>query len=75
MKLPECMSKNRYDQVVATPTTRDKIIRALETLPPDANIDDAIERLVLMAKVEEGLADVEAGRVTPHAEVKRQFGV
>jgi predicted transcriptional regulator len=55
-------------------SSRERILEVLRTLPPDATVDDAIERLVFMAKVEEGLAQLDAGQGVPHEEVKRRFG-
>jgi predicted transcriptional regulator len=55
-------------------TTKEKILEALQGLPADATVEDAIERLVFMAKVEEGLAQLDAGQGVPHEEVKRRFG-
>jgi predicted transcriptional regulator len=55
-------------------TTQERMIEALRGLPPDATVDDAIERLVFMARVEEGLAQLDAGEGVPHEEVKRRFG-
>ena len=55
-------------------TTKERIIAALEDLPADASFDDAIERLVFLAKIEEGLAQLDAGQGIPHEEVKRRFG-
>jgi predicted transcriptional regulator len=55
-------------------TTKERILEALRTLPADATVEDAIERLVFMAKVEEGLAQLDAGEGIPHEEVKRRFG-
>jgi predicted transcriptional regulator len=55
-------------------TTKERILEALRGLPADATVDDAIERLVFMAKVEEGLAELDAGQGIPHEEVKRRFG-
>lgn len=55
-------------------TTKDRIIAALEDLPPDATFDDAIERLVFLAKIEEGLSQLDAGQGIAHDEVKRRFG-
>jgi predicted transcriptional regulator len=55
-------------------TTKDKILEALQALPADATVEDAIESLVFMAKVEEGLAQLDAGQGIPHEEVKRRFG-
>jgi hypothetical protein len=58
----------------AAATTKERIIEALRSLPSDATVDDAIERLVFMARVEEGLAQLDAGQGIPHEEIKRRFG-
>jgi len=55
-------------------TSKERILEVLRSLPPDATVDDAIERLVFMARVEEGLAQLDAGQGIPHEEVKRRFG-
>jgi len=55
-------------------TTKDRILEVLRSLPPDATVDDAIERLVFMARVEEGLAQLDAGQGISHEEIKRRFG-
>jgi predicted transcriptional regulator len=57
------------------PTVRDPIKHVLEELPPDATFEDAIERLVFLAKIEAGLAELDAGRGMPHDEAKRRLGV
>jgi predicted transcriptional regulator len=56
-------------------TTRDRIRDAIEKLPPDATYDDAIERLILLAKVEAGLAELDAGKGIPHDDIKRRVGL
>lgn len=56
-------------------TTRDLIIEALENLPPDATFDDAIERLIFLAKIEAGLAELDADKGVPHDEAKRRLGL
>ena len=50
-------------------------MEALESLPPDATFDDAIERLVFLAKIEAGLAELDAGKGVPHDEAKRRLGL
>ena len=55
--------------------TRDQMVQAIRELPPDASVDDAIERLVFLAKIEEGLAQLDRGDGIPHDEVKRRLGV
>lgn len=58
-----------------TELTRDRIIEALRELPAEANVDDAIERLVFLAKIESGLAQLARGDGIPHDEVKRRLGL
>ena len=54
-------------------STRDRILEALQDLPPDATFDDAIERLVFLAKIDAGLAELDAGQGIPRREaVARQ---
>jgi predicted transcriptional regulator len=55
--------------------TRDQMIEAIRELPPDASVDDAIERLVFLAKIEEGLAQLDRGEGIPHDEVTRRLGL
>ncbi|OFW14430.1 MAG: hypothetical protein A3F70_10755 [Acidobacteria bacterium RIFCSPLOWO2_12_FULL_67_14] len=55
--------------------TRDQMVEAIRELPQDASVDDAIERLVFLAKIEEGLAQLDRGDGIPHDEVKRRLGL
>jgi hypothetical protein len=57
------------------PTTRDRIIDALRDLPQDATFEDAIERLVFLAKIDIGLTELDSGKGIPHNEVKRRLGL
>jgi predicted transcriptional regulator len=59
---------------MAESSPKDRILEALRELPSDASIDDAIERLVFLARIEEGIAELDAGQGVPHEEVKRRFG-
>ena len=60
---------------MAEQSQRARILQALETLPPDATFEDAIERLVFLAKIEAGLAELDASEGIPHQEVKRRLGL
>jgi predicted transcriptional regulator len=60
---------------MAEANARDRILDALKDLPPDTTYDEAIERLVFLAKVEEGLAQLDAGQGIPHEQVKRRLGL
>lgn len=56
-------------------SVRDQIKHAIEELPPNATFEDAIERLVFLAKIDAGLAELDTGRGVPHEEVKRRLGL
>jgi predicted transcriptional regulator len=58
---------------MAEATAKQRALQALRTLPDDASLEDAIEQLCFIAKVEEGLRQSEAGELTPHEDVKKQF--
>jgi hypothetical protein len=55
--------------------TREQMVEAIRDLPPDASVDDAIGRLVFLAKIEEGLAQLDRGDGIPHDKVKRRLGL
>jgi predicted transcriptional regulator len=54
-------------------TKKELMMKAIEELPEDAEFDDAIDRLLYLAGIERGLADVEAGRVISHKELLEQI--
>ena len=54
-------------------TAKEKVLEAIEKLPADATLEDAIERLVFLAKVERGLAELDAGKGVDHTEAKRRL--
>jgi len=62
-----------YRSSMPAQSSRDRIFEALRDLPPDATVDDAIERLVFLAKIDAGLKELDAGKGIPHDEVKRRF--
>jgi predicted transcriptional regulator len=59
--------------VPASPTTKDRILKALEDLPADATFDDAIERLVFLARIDAALTELDAGKGVPHEDVLRRL--
>ena len=50
-----------------------KILKVVEQLPDDATIEDAIERLYFLAKVEKGIREADAGLTVPHGEAKKRL--
>ena len=49
-----------------------KLVRAL---PPSASWDDLMYEIYVRQKIDSGLADIAAGRVRPHDEVCKKFGL
>ena len=53
---------------------KERARRAIESLPESASLEDAIERLVVLHKVERGLAEVRSGDgLMTQAEVEAHF--
>jgi predicted transcriptional regulator len=59
--------------VIMEATDKQRAIDALHALPEHATIEDAIERLCFIAKVEEGLRQSDRRQLVPHDEIKKQF--
>lgn len=49
---------------------RDKAIDTVRELPKDFELEDLIERLVAIEKVEQGLAQLKKGKTINHEKVK-----
>ena len=54
-------------------TLKQRILSAVEQLPPDATLEDVIERLCFLAKIDRGLAQADAGQLIPHERVAAQI--
>jgi DnaJ-domain-containing protein 1 len=54
-------------------TTKQKILQAVEHLPDNATLEDAIERLCFLAKVEEGVRQSNAGETLSHPDAVRRL--
>ena len=54
-------------------TTKEKVIHAVEDLPDDATIEDAMQRLLFLAKVERGIQEADAEQTIPHAKVRERM--
>jgi hypothetical protein len=54
-------------------TEKQRAIEALQGLPEQATIEDAIERLCFIAKIEDGLRQSDARQLVSHDEIKKQF--
>ena len=47
------------------------IIRTLNELPSKFNLDDFLERLIVIEKIDEGMEDAKAGKTISHDKVKK----
>ena len=54
-------------------TTKDKVIQAVQNLPDDASIEDAMERLLFLVKIERGLQQADTGQTISHSQVKERM--
>ncbi len=48
-------------------------IKTIQELPDSATWEDIEERVRFLAAIDKGLADIKAGRVVPHEEVKESL--
>jgi predicted transcriptional regulator len=47
------------------------VLSALNELPKEFNLDDFLERLLVIEKIDEGLKDLKEGKTVPHEKVKK----
>ena len=59
---------------MADATAKQLALHALEELPEDATLEDAMERLFLLEKIERGRAEARASRTVAHEDVVARFG-
>ena len=50
-----------------------EIVRVIQDLPEDATVEDAIERLYFLAKIERGLEQSRSSESLSHSEIKERF--
>lgn len=60
---------------MAGSSAKEKVLEVIQQLPADATVEDVMERLYFLTKVERGLADAAAGRVVAHDEVRKRFAL
>ena len=54
-------------------TTKEQMLQAIRELPNDATVEDAMERLYLLYKVERGIAQAEAGQKVSQEEARKRM--
>lgn len=58
---------------MSEPNMKDRVLDAVRQLPDDAGVEEAMERLYFLAKVERGIREEEQGKVVDHEEVRDRF--
>jgi predicted transcriptional regulator len=54
-------------------TAKDLLRETAEKLPADASVEEAMERLYFLSKIERGLQQADAGKTISHEEVRRRL--
>jgi predicted transcriptional regulator len=54
-------------------TDKQTVLQTVNKLPDTAKLDDILANLTLLAKIHEGVADADAGRVVAHEQIKREL--
>ena len=49
------------------------ILNVIQQLPEDTSVKDAMERLLLITKIEKGCRDADEGRTVSHAEAEQRL--
>ena len=53
--------------------TKQEILKAIADLPDEANVEDALERLYLLYKVDKGIKQADAGELVSQDEARRRM--
>ena len=53
--------------------TKQQMLKAIQELPDDASVEDAMERLYLLQKVERGIAQADAGEKVSQEEARKHM--
>ena len=59
--------------IMASSGLKQKMVETVEHLPESATVEDAMERLYFLAKVERGLEQSAAGDTIAHEDIKKRF--
>jgi predicted transcriptional regulator len=54
-------------------TTKEKVLKAIRELPDEIEIEDAMERLYFLYKIEKGLQQANSGQKISHEEAKKRL--
>ena len=52
---------------------REKAIQTINELPPEFDIEELIEKLIFIEKVEKGLKEADEGKTISHEQLKKEM--
>ena len=55
------------------PNTKEQIIKLVQELPDDASVEDAMDQLYLLLKVERGITQADSGEKISQEEARRRI--
>ena len=53
--------------------TKQQILKAIEELPDDVKVEDALERLYLLYKIDKGIKQADAGELLTQEEARQRM--
>jgi predicted transcriptional regulator len=56
-------------------SAKDLLKQTAEHLPADATVEEAMERLLFLAQIEQGITQADAGKTVTHEEARRRLGL
>ena len=56
---------------MSSPSAKKRIIKLVEELPEDATVEDTMDRLYLLFKIERGIAQADSGQKISQEEARR----
>jgi predicted transcriptional regulator len=57
------------------PSTKQRIRDVVDKLPAEVTVEEAMERLYVLAKIERGITQADAGQTLSHEEVRARLGI
>lgn len=58
---------------MGSPSIKQKVLEAVQQMPADATVEDVIERLYFLAKVERGVAQADTGETLAHEAARKRL--
>ena len=70
---PSPVAASKATRYTSCMSSKDKILSVIQTLPDDVSVDEAIDRLYLLSKIERGIREADVGNVVDHDAVMNEL--